>query len=110
MFDHERIIARLPGPPYQFLDRITDVQGEQWEMTAGKIAEAQYDIPCGWHKSNDLKSTMMSASCGTCDTFNRSSGMDQRVVITGMAVLSPLRNSVPEFWENIKDGRSGFGL
>ncbi len=45
VFDEERIIARLPGPPYQFLDRITDVQGEQWVMTAGKTCEAQYDVP-----------------------------------------------------------------
>ncbi len=45
VFDEKRVIARLPGPPYQFLDRITDVQGEQWVMTAGKAAEAQYDVP-----------------------------------------------------------------
>jgi 3-hydroxymyristoyl/3-hydroxydecanoyl-(acyl carrier protein) dehydratase len=45
VFDHERIIARLPGPPYQFLDRITAVEGEQWVMEAEKIAEAQYDVP-----------------------------------------------------------------
>ncbi len=45
VFDEERTIARLPGPPYQFLDRITAVEGEQWVMTAGKSAEAQYDVP-----------------------------------------------------------------
>ncbi|MCP4396839.1 MAG: type I polyketide synthase, partial [bacterium] len=44
-FDEERRIARLPGPPYQFLDRITAVAGEQWVMTAPKMAEAQYDVP-----------------------------------------------------------------
>ena len=45
VFDGERKIARLPGPPYQFLDRITAVKGEQWVMSAGKMAEAQYDVP-----------------------------------------------------------------
>lgn len=45
VFDHERRIARLPGPPYQFLDRITEVQGEAFKMVAGGLAEAQYDVP-----------------------------------------------------------------
>ena len=45
IFDSGRKIARLPGPPFQFMDRITDVQGEPWRMIAGARAEAQYDIP-----------------------------------------------------------------
>ena len=45
IFDAGRVIARLPGPPYQFLDRIAAVSGEQWIMEAGKTAEAQYDAP-----------------------------------------------------------------
>ncbi len=44
-FDEERVIARLPGPPYQFLDRITAVEGEPWRMAAGAAAEAQYGVP-----------------------------------------------------------------
>jgi len=44
VFDKERTIARLPGPPYKFLDRITDVEGEPWKLKAGPIAEAQYDV------------------------------------------------------------------
>jgi len=31
----------------------------------------------------------------------------QRVVITGMGVLTPLGNTVEEYWENLKAGRSG---
>ncbi|PID55739.1 type I polyketide synthase [candidate division KSB3 bacterium] len=50
VFDSERRIARLPGPPYQFLDRITALEGEQWVMTAPKMAEAQYDVPAdAWY-------------------------------------------------------------
>jgi PfaB family protein len=45
IFDSGRKIARLPGPPFQFMDRITDVRGEPWRMVAGARAEAQYDIP-----------------------------------------------------------------
>jgi PfaB family protein len=45
IFDSGRIIARLPGPPYQFMDRVTAVRGQPWQMVAGAIAEAQYDIP-----------------------------------------------------------------
>lgn len=40
-----RVIARLPGPPYQFLDRITAVDAAPWEMKAGITVEAQYDVP-----------------------------------------------------------------
>src|SRR5581483_1802392 len=45
IFDEERVIARLPGPPYQFLDRITAIDAEPWQMTAGGVIEAQYDVP-----------------------------------------------------------------
>ena len=33
----------------------------------------------------------------------------KRVAITGMGVISPLGNSVSEFWQNIVDGKSGAG-
>ncbi|MCP4578946.1 MAG: type I polyketide synthase, partial [Deltaproteobacteria bacterium] len=45
IFDEERRIARLPRAPYQFLDRITHVEGEPWKMVPGCAAEAQYRIP-----------------------------------------------------------------
>ena len=46
VFDAERVIARLPGPPYQFLDRIVRVTGcEPWVMKAGGTATAEYDVP-----------------------------------------------------------------
>ncbi len=44
IFDSGRKIARLPGPPFQFMDRVTAVRGEPWQMAAGAMAEAQYDI------------------------------------------------------------------
>ena len=45
VFDAERTIARLPGPPYKFLDRITAVDAEPWVLKAGGSIEAEYDIP-----------------------------------------------------------------
>jgi 3-hydroxymyristoyl/3-hydroxydecanoyl-(acyl carrier protein) dehydratase len=45
VFDQSRVIARLPGPPYQFLDRITDIRAEPWKILPGGECEAQYDVP-----------------------------------------------------------------
>jgi acyl transferase domain-containing protein/3-hydroxymyristoyl/3-hydroxydecanoyl-(acyl carrier protein) dehydratase len=49
VFDKDRVIARLPGPPFQFLDRITEVRGEPFVLKAGASCEARYDVPAdGW--------------------------------------------------------------
>jgi PfaB family protein len=45
IFDHQRKIARLPGPPFQFIDRITAISGEPWKLVAGATVEAEYDVP-----------------------------------------------------------------
>ena len=45
IFDRDRVIARLPGPPYQFLDRIVSIDAEQWKMKPGGVIEAQYHVP-----------------------------------------------------------------
>lgn len=34
----------------------------------------------------------------------------KRVVVTGIGALTPLGNSVPEFWKNLVDGVSGSDL
>ena len=36
-------------------------------------------------------------------------GKNRRVVITGMGVITPIGNSVEEFWNGIKEGKTGFG-
>lgn len=41
----KRFIARLPGPPYKFLDRITEINATALKMTADQTIEAQYEIP-----------------------------------------------------------------
>ena len=45
IFDKERQIARLPRPPYFFMDRVLKADHPQWEMKPGGWIETQYDIP-----------------------------------------------------------------
>ena len=46
IFDEGRKIARLPGPPYQFLDRIVEVSRRALEDGGrGQVAVAEYDVP-----------------------------------------------------------------
>jgi 3-hydroxymyristoyl/3-hydroxydecanoyl-(acyl carrier protein) dehydratase len=58
-FDEGRFIARLPGPPYQFLDRITRVEAQPWIMAPGGSAEAQFDVvPGAWYFAADRQARM----------------------------------------------------
>ncbi|MBX7103527.1 MAG: hypothetical protein K1X57_05575 [Gemmataceae bacterium] len=58
-FDTERVIARLPGPPYMFLDRIVAVTGEPWVVQAGDIVDAEYDVPAdAWYFDAYRRDTM----------------------------------------------------
>ena len=45
VFDQGRVLARLPGPPFQFLDRVRSVSGEPFAMKAGARAVAEYTPP-----------------------------------------------------------------
>lgn len=36
-------------------------------------------------------------------------GKNRRVVVTGMGAITPIGNSVEEFWNAIKEGKTGFG-
>ncbi|MCZ6803834.1 MAG: beta-ketoacyl synthase N-terminal-like domain-containing protein [Proteobacteria bacterium] len=60
IFDNERKIARLPGPPYQFLDRITSIKNcEQWVLKAGGTVETEYDVPADeWYFTEDNQPIM----------------------------------------------------
>ncbi|MFL5327830.1 MAG: beta-ketoacyl synthase N-terminal-like domain-containing protein [Gemmataceae bacterium] len=58
-FDHDRVIARLPGPPYSFLDGIIAVEGEPWIMRAGSSAVAEYEVPPNeWYFRANCQPTM----------------------------------------------------
>ncbi len=55
----QRFIARLPGPPYQFLDRLTRVDHPFMRMEPGGWVEAQYDVPPdAWYFRANRQPTM----------------------------------------------------
>ncbi len=59
VFDAERKIARLPGPPYKFLDRIMEVNCEPWKMVAGGEIVAEYDVPLDeWYFRSERQAAM----------------------------------------------------
>jgi PfaB family protein len=45
VFDSERILARLPGPPFLFVDRITPTAGKPFVLEAGAACFGEYDVP-----------------------------------------------------------------
>lgn len=48
-FDSERFLARLPNPPYLFVDRITAVEAEFLKIKTGGHVQGQFDIrPDAW--------------------------------------------------------------
>ena len=34
----------------------------------------------------------------------------KRVVVTGMGAVTPIGNTVPAFWEGLKNGKNGIGM
>jgi 3-hydroxymyristoyl/3-hydroxydecanoyl-(acyl carrier protein) dehydratase len=59
IFDQHRKIARLPGPPYCFMDRITAIQPEPWVLQPDGWVEAQYDVPAdAWYFAADRSGAM----------------------------------------------------
>ena len=57
-FDSE-FIARLPGPPYQFLSRITEIDHPFLQLSPGGWVEAQYDVPPNaWYFRANRQSSM----------------------------------------------------
>ncbi|MEX1362179.1 MAG: hypothetical protein AB1Z98_03590, partial [Nannocystaceae bacterium] len=44
-FDGGTKVARLPGPPYHFMSRVTDIEGEIFGMEVGSQVEIAWDIP-----------------------------------------------------------------
>ncbi len=59
IFDTGRVIARLPGPPYQFLDRVTEIRAQPWQIVPGAEIETQYDVPPdAWYFSANRQGDM----------------------------------------------------
>ncbi|MDP2307584.1 MAG: beta-ketoacyl synthase N-terminal-like domain-containing protein [Pseudomonadota bacterium] len=45
VFDTTRAVARLPGPPYHFMSRVTRTDGDIGSCKAGTVIEIEYDVP-----------------------------------------------------------------
>jgi len=59
IFDDQRFIARLPGPPYLFMDRIVSIEPDPWRLQPGGWVEAEYDVsPDDWYFGADRSGTM----------------------------------------------------
>lgn len=59
VFDEERVIARLPGPPFMLIDRITHINTPAWQVEAGGTVQAQYDVPAdAWYFAENLGGIM----------------------------------------------------
>ncbi len=59
IFDEKRVIARLPGPPYFFMDRVVSVEPEPWVLKPGGWIEAEYDVPENeWYFNADRSGVM----------------------------------------------------
>ncbi len=59
IFDEKRKIARLPGPPYCFMDRVVAIAHDPWVLAPGGWVEAQYDVPAqAWYFEADGSGVM----------------------------------------------------
>ena len=59
IFDRDRIIARLPGPPLMLTDRITALGTPAWQVQAGGTVQAQYDVPRdAWYFQHNQQNIM----------------------------------------------------
>ena len=59
IFDYDRIIARLPAPPYFFIDRITYIEPIPWVLKPGGWIEAEYKVPSNaWYFKADKSISM----------------------------------------------------
>ncbi len=62
-FDHGRFIARLPAPPYQFIDRVIRVEQPPWKLEPGGWAVAEYELaPDAWFLKANRQPTMPFAA------------------------------------------------
>jgi 3-oxoacyl-(acyl-carrier-protein) synthase/3-hydroxymyristoyl/3-hydroxydecanoyl-(acyl carrier protein) dehydratase/1-acyl-sn-glycerol-3-phosphate acyltransferase len=59
LFDSHRTVARLPGPPYHFMHRVTELDGEMGGFEDGSSIVAKYDVPAeAWYFDHNGTPTM----------------------------------------------------
>jgi 3-hydroxymyristoyl/3-hydroxydecanoyl-(acyl carrier protein) dehydratase len=59
IFDDGRFVARLPRPPFSFIDRVMHIEAEPYKMVAGGALSAQYDVPAdAWYFESERQPIM----------------------------------------------------
>ncbi|HKQ49626.1 MAG TPA: beta-ketoacyl synthase N-terminal-like domain-containing protein [Phycisphaerae bacterium] len=59
IFDRHRKCARLPGPPYCFLDRVVSAEPEPFALEPGGWIECEYDVPRdAWYFAANRQTSM----------------------------------------------------
>jgi len=59
VFDSQRTVARLPGPPYHFMTRVESIDGQLGSMQPGQTVEVAYDVPAdAWYFDDNGARTM----------------------------------------------------
>ena len=59
VFDEDRVIARLPGPPFQFMDRVLAVDAKPFVLKPTGWVESEYDVPNdAWYFAANRQATM----------------------------------------------------
>ncbi|WP_319525321.1 beta-ketoacyl synthase N-terminal-like domain-containing protein [uncultured Desulfosarcina sp.] len=109
VFDQQRKIARLPGPPYCFMDRVIAAEPKPWKLAPGGWITAQYDLsPNEWYFAADRSGVMPFCvlleialqPCGWLAAYVGSALRSQRDLkfrnLGGSAVLH--RQVTPDTW------------
>jgi len=59
MFDGRRKIARLPGPPYQFVDRVVQIDAAPWKLEPTDWVTTEYEVPAdAWYFRANRQASM----------------------------------------------------
>jgi hypothetical protein len=64
IFDADRRIARLPGPPYCFMDRVIHAEPEPWKLEARRLDRPpSMTYPDEWYFAADRSGSCPFACC-----------------------------------------------
>lgn len=59
VFDAQRTIARLPGPPYQFVDRVVKIDAAPWKLEPTDWVTTEYEVPAdAWYFRANRQASM----------------------------------------------------
>lgn len=64
---------------------------------------------CGWRNGNVMKQLLDPRNESGKEMWKGKRSMRNRVVVTGMGTITPIGNSVDEFWNGLKEKKVGIG-